>query len=124
MIDGDLKVVIGPERRVFDLAHDPGEEHDVAADHEEALLRTRDQFLEFTRMTLEAARVAPDPESMARLQALGYATSEASSRREGLAPPLANRCDDGPEIRGNTWSSSAVSRACMKTTRCRSRCDG
>ena len=87
VIDGDLKIVVGPERRVFDLAHDPGEEHDVAADHEEALLRTRDRFLDFTRMTLEAARITPDPEAMARLQSLGYATSEASSRREGLAPP-------------------------------------
>lgn len=68
-----LDVVTG-ERRLFDLAHDPGEREDLAAVHEEiadrmeATLRRR--LLAETDVRGEAP--TPDPATLRELEALGY----------------------------------------------------
>ncbi len=65
---------------LFDIAEDPLEQHDLAADQPEAFERLRGRYREFARHLLERSRSggvdgeAPeiDPELRRRLEALGY----------------------------------------------------
>ncbi len=79
---GDLKLILTPARgedpervELYDLARDPGERRDLAAERPDEVRRLRDE-LEAVRAHLAAgaggAPVELDPATRARLEALGY----------------------------------------------------
>jgi tetratricopeptide (TPR) repeat protein len=82
--DGRYKLIQAPRRELYDLAEDPGELHDLAAEQPEradALEQALEDLLE--RVTSEDAARGPsimDPETEERLQALGYIGGSISPR--------------------------------------------
>lgn len=70
---GTWKYIAAPSAELFDIAKDPAENINVLAAHsaEAASLRDRVQRFSGTELTKQAAA---DPETLARLQALGYAS--------------------------------------------------
>lgn len=76
LVEGNLRLVISPRRRLFDLRADPGEVHDIAATRAadvERLANALDAYVVEHRSAAAAAARAPeDPQRTAALQALGY----------------------------------------------------
>ncbi len=70
---GPWKYIVAPSPELFDVARDPGETTNVVERHraEAAALGERAQRYSGAELT---ARAANDPEALARLQALGYAS--------------------------------------------------
>ncbi len=87
VVEGRFKTIVGPQVRVFDVAADPDETKDVAADHPELVESARARLESFAAETLAAERRAPDAAELEALARLGYGQSEASSRREGRVVP-------------------------------------
>jgi arylsulfatase A-like enzyme/Tfp pilus assembly protein PilF len=82
--DGRYKLIQAPRRELYDLAQDPGELHDLAAEQPEradALEQALEEMLE--RVTSDETPSGPaaiDIETEERLQALGYIGGSISSR--------------------------------------------
>jgi tetratricopeptide (TPR) repeat protein len=82
--EGDWKYVEAPERELYDLARDPGEVRNVAADHPEQAERMAEELREVAarERPLDAIELAPAERQA--LESLGYATSQAE--RAGRHP--------------------------------------
>ncbi len=90
LVSGEWKLVLwaGREPRLYHLAGDPGERHEVAAQHPDVV---RELDLERAELVARAAELAPEDESMPplrlpaeiqrRLRALGYAEEEPAPAR-------------------------------------------
>lgn len=75
LVEGDLRLVVSPRRRLFDLAADPREVADIAAGRAadvERLAADLEAYMTEHRAESATARAPEDPERTAALQALGY----------------------------------------------------
>jgi len=74
---GRYKLVLDPRTdtaRLFDLARDPREQSDVAADHPDLVAALRAELARFRARKIESGPAVPlDEEDLRRLQGLGYA---------------------------------------------------
>jgi arylsulfatase A-like enzyme len=73
-VDASAKLIHGPQARFFELAHDPGEEHDLAAERAERVAQFRGAIGEVAgRPALARDAEGLDPELRKTLQGVGYA---------------------------------------------------
>jgi tetratricopeptide (TPR) repeat protein len=72
LVAGDLKVVDGPSPAVYDLAADPGELRNLAAERPEALERARAAFRALAPLTEAGERIQLEEEDARALERLGY----------------------------------------------------
>jgi arylsulfatase A-like enzyme len=87
LLDGRWKFVAGRTARLFDLANDRGEEHDVAGDHDDLVERGKERLAELAQQTIAASRHDLSSDEARKLAAMGYVQREGGSRRDDLAPP-------------------------------------
>lgn len=87
---GALKYIAAPKPELFDLGQDPAESTNVLGAHpvEAASMLARVQRLSGTEL---AAKAAADPEALARLQALGYASGSKATPGAGRPDPKDRR---------------------------------
>jgi len=72
---GQWKAIAAPRPELYDVAQDPGEEHDVGGQQEDirrALVEDADRYSPVEIGSQAAALAAADPDTAARLRALGY----------------------------------------------------
>lgn len=97
LYEGDWKYVHGPRPELYDLAADPKELHDLAAERPDQATVMRDALAAFLKRNSPPGgtrMAAVDAETRARLQALGYLAAGAGQaqeiheelRSDGLAP--------------------------------------
>lgn len=86
---GDMKYIEAPRPELYDLAHDPREEHDLAAtdaEHRTALAKDLEKLR--GSMRVHAATNAPvDPAMAQRLQGLGYAQGGGGDEESASVNP-------------------------------------
>lgn len=71
--DGSLKFIRAPRAELYDVAADPGEEHDLAAARPQELRRLAGSLeAELATIGERDSRVPRDPDAAERLRALGY----------------------------------------------------
>jgi arylsulfatase A-like enzyme len=87
VVVGDFKTIRGPQVRVFDVARDPDEKQDVAADHPEVVSEAAALLQDLAQRTIAAPRHVPDAAELEGLASLGYLATNESSRRDSLVPP-------------------------------------
>jgi Flp pilus assembly protein TadD len=73
--EGDWKYVEAPEPELYDLARDPGETRNLAAEHPERLERMAAELREITARERTSDSIELDPAARAALESLGYATA-------------------------------------------------
>lgn len=92
---GTLKYILGARGELYDLATDPGEEHDLSDARRRELHRLAERLEELQSTAAEPAggeAAAPDAETRARLAALGYVgTAGVASVRPGQGADPAAR---------------------------------
>lgn len=74
--EGELKLIGTPSARLYDLAADPAEEHNLLAERPEDAARLRAALERVQAQTVEAQRMAVSPELSQALEALGYVSGE------------------------------------------------
>jgi tetratricopeptide (TPR) repeat protein len=84
---GGLKLIDAPRPELYDVASDPGETRDLAADRPDEVTRLRQALAAFRASERAAARAPADAESAERLRALGYVGEPVAADR--------NASDDG-----------------------------
>jgi choline-sulfatase len=89
MRSGRWKFVAAPSPELYDLETDPGETVNVVTSNAEVAAPMLDQVQRFSGTEL-TAQAASDPEALARLQALGYA-SGSPAPRSGARPDPKDR---------------------------------
>jgi choline-sulfatase len=83
---GDWKFIAAPKPELYDLKNDPGETRNIAAAQPARVAELTRQVDAISTGVLTATSETPDPESLARLQALGYASGHAGSSRDRPDP--------------------------------------
>jgi arylsulfatase A-like enzyme len=114
---GDWKYIAAPTPELYDLKHDPGETHNLASEQPARAAELARRVDAISSATLPASTSTPDPESLARLQALGYVggsigggtRADPKDRRE-LAAHLA-------EVTSGEVSGDALERALVAILR-------
>jgi arylsulfatase A-like enzyme/tetratricopeptide (TPR) repeat protein len=85
IVEGPWKYILAPRQELYDLAHDPGETTNLAAQQPQVAGRLRAQLVEMLKNSDMAApgrsKQPVDPEAVKRLESLGYVGG-------GVAPPL------------------------------------
>ena len=76
---GPLKYIHAPRPELYDLAQDPGEEHDLAAGRPDDVARMAAALAAMRSRARAPVRAASDPEVAERLRALGYVTAPAGA---------------------------------------------
>ncbi|MDH3211968.1 MAG: sulfatase-like hydrolase/transferase [Myxococcales bacterium] len=105
--EGDWKYIHSVEPELYDVGRDPGEGKDLAASHpaEVARLRSRlEALLAEAPMSPAGAPVSVDAETLARLDALGYAGSGSSSRIDAALATLGTQGIDPTTTLGDLRS--------------------
>lgn len=72
---GDFKYIDAPEPELYDLAHDPGEQHNLASSHSAVAEALRTHLVDLRKRFAGAeapAQPEVSPEALANLHALGY----------------------------------------------------
>jgi arylsulfatase A-like enzyme/Flp pilus assembly protein TadD len=108
---GQWKAIAAPRPELYDVDHDAGEAHDVAAEHADVAQRLVEQAGKYSPAEIgsqAATLAAGDRDTAARLRALGYLQGGAST---GLTP------GSGIGGRGGRGGRGAVSRADPKDRR-------
>ncbi|MDQ7005817.1 MAG: sulfatase-like hydrolase/transferase [Acidobacteriota bacterium] len=96
---GDWVYIAAPREELYDLATDPAERHNLAAEHPERTARMRTTLEEMQRRRLRAERIQSalgsggqlEAEDMARLESLGYAAGGAAAPPDDPLPPVTGR---------------------------------
>ncbi|MBP1612079.1 MAG: hypothetical protein H6Q01_742 [Acidobacteria bacterium] len=93
LVRGQEKLIAGPRARLFDLANDPGETRDLAAERPDAVRATSEALTDALRRALA---IAPEPGEASgsvsaadhdALRGLGYAATGATSSSRTLVDP-------------------------------------
>ncbi len=89
LVDGRWKYIGGADpEELYDLAADPGEQHDVSAGHRGVIEAMARRVRDLTARSAASTTVAVSPEVAERLRALGYVASTPSgSTADGAARP-------------------------------------
>ena len=82
---GDLKYIDAPRAELYDLAQDPGEEHDRAAARPDDVARLSAALAAMRSGERTASRSASDPQVAERLRALGYVSGAPAAAAETAA---------------------------------------
>jgi Flp pilus assembly protein TadD len=81
---GDLKYIGAPRPELYDLAHDPGEQQDLAARRPDDVARLSAALAAMRSAERPAPRAASDPQVAERLRALGYVSGAPAASDETL----------------------------------------
>ena len=84
---GGWKYIAAPAPELYDLANDPGETRNVAAEQPARVADLSRRVEAISTGALAPAGDGPDPEALARLQALGYASGRQSRGTGRDSPP-------------------------------------
>ena len=84
LVEGDFHLISGPDPELYHLERDPAERTNLRDDDRRTFTRLRDSVREQVREL--AAPAAADPETSARLAALGYLSSGAGAAATGELP--------------------------------------
>ncbi|RPJ64150.1 MAG: hypothetical protein EHM24_23445 [Acidobacteria bacterium] len=88
LVDGRWKYIGGTEPpELYDLGSDPGEQHDVSAEHRGVVEAMAGRVRELTARSAPTATVTPSAEVAERLRALGYVSSAPSGGLDEAARP-------------------------------------
>jgi choline-sulfatase len=88
---GAWKYIAAPRPELYDLAHDPAEQHDVAAAQTDVVRRLADTAGRYSAAALSARADAANPQAAERLRALGYAGSRPVDPGSGHPDPKDRR---------------------------------
>ena len=116
---GPLKYVHAPRPELYDLAQDPGEEHDLAARRPDDVARLAAALAALRSRERAPVRAASDPEVAERLRALGYvAAPSGGAGIQALADPkdrigLWHRFEQATwaDVRGDRTTAAGMFRA-------------
>ncbi|MEO8197537.1 MAG: sulfatase-like hydrolase/transferase, partial [Thermoanaerobaculia bacterium] len=99
-VDGRFHYIDSPQPELFDLDSDPGEKRNLIAEERRAGARLR-AFLDGFPRQLEPPKQESDPETLAKLAALGYLASQAPAATSGPRPnPRDELVKTAPILRG------------------------
>jgi choline-sulfatase len=82
---GEWKYIAAPKPELYDLAHDPGETRNLVSDQPTRASNLARQVDVFSHAAVAAGAASPDRETLARLQALGYASGSSTGFGAGAA---------------------------------------
>lgn len=103
---GALKYIDAPRAELYDLAQDPGEEHDRAASRPDDVARLSAALAAMRRGERTAPRSADDPQVAERLRALGYVSgAPAGADASALADPK-DRIELWHRFEEATWADA------------------
>lgn len=88
LVAGDLKVIDGPRPAVYDLAADPGELRNLAAERPEALERARAAFRALAPLTEPGERIELEEQDARALERLGYTAGAGDPDGARTSDPL------------------------------------
>ncbi len=87
LIQGEFKLIYGPEPELYNMNNDPGEMNNIISNHPVKVEAMKKVFDSLVSRTRPSARITLESKNIKRIEALGYAASSRTDKKDSNIIP-------------------------------------